>query len=87
MKSNLLLLSFISGFMYSCEQRATVVVEKDCKTYIGGMKSYCECGKDPVLVMFLYGNLKMYCAQHMPEMERVRKITPENLADILRKES
>lgn len=82
----LLLLSLFSGFVCASEQRATIVVEKDFTTYVGGIKSYCECGKNPVLVMFLYGHLKMYCADHMPEIERVRRVTPERLAEILRKE-
>jgi hypothetical protein len=86
MKNKLLLMCLFSGFVYSSEQNATVRIGKDNQTSIGGILAYCECGKNPVMVMFLYGKMQLYCAEHMPEIERVRRVTPENLSEILRRE-
>lgn len=89
MKYKLLLMSLISGFLYSSQQdyQISISTRGEPQTLINGMASYCECGKSPILVMFLFGRMQLYCQEHMPEIERVRRVTPENLAEILRKES
>ena len=55
-------------------------------TIVNGTRSYCDCGRSPVLVMVLYGHLFLYCEEHMPELEVVRRVTPENLTEIIGKD-
>jgi hypothetical protein len=43
----------------------------------------CECGRKPVCSMFFYGNPEHYCEEHIPEIERVTRITPANLDQFL----
>lgn len=88
MKYKLLFMSLISSFAYSSQHdyQLSISNRQEEQTVINGIKSYCECGKAPVLVMFLYGHMQLYCEDHKPEIERVRKVTPENLIDALRRD-
>jgi hypothetical protein len=87
-KNNLILLSLISVFAYSSQKEMTIRVENrhESATYVNGTQSYCECGRSPVLAMILFGRLDLYCEEHIPEIEVVRRLTPERLAEILRKD-
>lgn len=92
MKNKLLLMCLFSSFAYSMQHTNTHVVAitttqgMPTETSIGGIRSFCECGQPPVLVMFLFGSMQLYCREHMPEIERVRRVTPENLIEVLRRE-
>lgn len=87
MKYKLLLMSLISSFIYGSQNEYTLRVENRGDTFVNGIKSYCDCGRSPVLVMVLFGRLNLYCEEHMPEIEIVRRVTPENLNEVLRRES
>lgn len=90
-----LLLSFLfssfiaihSSYISPNERLAIVSIKDNNKASINGIAAHCYCGKDPVLVMFLYGKLHVYCQDHLPEFDRIKRITPENLSEILRRES
>lgn len=81
-------MSLISSFAYSSQHEYTLRVENrhETATFVNGIKCYCDCGRSPVLAMVLFGRLDLYCEEHMPEIERVKRLTPERLAEILRKD-
>lgn len=88
MKYKSLLMILISSFAYSSQSDLNISFENKRKSpYVNGIKCYCDCGKEPVLALILFGRLDLYCEDHIPEIERVRKVTPENLSDVLRRES
>lgn len=43
----------------------------------------CYCGRKPVCSMFFYGNPEHFCDQHIPEIERVNRVTLDNVQDFL----
>lgn len=43
----------------------------------------CECGRKPVFSMFFYGRPEHFCEQHIPEIERVTRITEESVQQLL----
>jgi hypothetical protein len=85
-KNKLILLSLVSVFAYSSQKEITIRVENREDTFVNGIKSYCECGRSPVMAMILFGRLDLYCEEHLPEVEKVQRLTPERLAEILRKD-
>lgn len=89
MKYKLLFMSLISSFIYSSQHEYTLRIENknELVTFVNGVKCYCDCGRSPVLAMVLFGKLDLYCEEHMPEIERVQRLTPERLAELFRKES
>ena len=57
--------SFMLSLCYEID-----TVELTCKSIAlyNSNNLYCVCGKDPLLIMIMYGNIQGYCADHIPEM-------------------
>lgn len=36
---------------------------------INGKKLTCMCGKDPMLIMIVYGHVQGFCFEHMPQID------------------
>lgn len=83
----LISLLFCSSLFASQDFRVTVSSRFEQEAFVNGIRVYCDCGKSPVLIMFLCGQVQLYCEEHMPEIERTRRITPDNLSEALRRES
>ena len=53
-------------------------------TVLNEKEVFCPCGKPPVCTMFFYGRPEHYCAAHIPEIEYVRPIGPNDIDALLR---
>lgn len=52
-------------------------------TVVNNKQVFCACGKSPDCIMFFSGNPEYYCTTHVPEIERVRTIRPEDIQQLL----
>lgn len=52
--------------------------------FLNKQEVFCPCGKPPVCTMFFYGKPEHYCAAHIPEIEYVRPIGPNDIEALLR---
>lgn len=79
------LLFFCNLFSSQEEYKVSMIFKRDttCHTYVNGHEVFCECGKSPIITLFLYGNPEHFCALHVPEIEYVRPLGKNDIERLL----
>jgi|GEM_PF-3718235 hypothetical protein len=52
-------------------------------TIINNKEVFCFCGKSPDCIMFFSGRPEYYCTHHVPEIEHVKTIRPEDIQQLI----